>query len=52
MFINHQLGAGRVLDFPGIPTKELNSSGCILLYVHTMGALFPLALHIKREAEK
>lgn len=52
MFINHQLGAGRVLSFPGTPTMELNSSGCILLYVHTMGALFSLALHIKTEADK
>lgn len=52
MFINHQLGAGRVLSFPGTLTKELNSSGSILLYVHTMRALFPLALHIKTGADK
>lgn len=52
MFINHQLGARRVLSFPGTPTKELNASGGILLYVHTMGALFPLALHIKTVADK
>lgn len=52
MFINHQLNAGLVLSFSGMPTKELNSSGCILFYVHTMGTLFPPALHIKTEADK
>lgn len=49
---NRRLCARRVLSFPGIPNKEVISSCYILLYVCTIGALFPPVLHIKPKEEK
>lgn len=49
-FSNRRLCA--VLSFPGIQNKEVISSCYILLYVCTIGALFPLVRHIKTMEEK